>query len=120
MADRALVLTWGAVVRGREERALENFNEVVGLYGRMQQEGRIEQFDVTLLVPNRGMDGFMQLQGSAEQIAAVREDSEFQRLIVEAGLIVDDLTVTEGYVNEGIAGQMEMFRAAVAKVPQAA
>ena len=25
------------------------FNESIGLYGRMQQEGRIEQFDVVLL-----------------------------------------------------------------------
>ncbi|UGS37346.1 hypothetical protein [Capillimicrobium parvum] len=119
MADRALVLTWGAVVRGREERAMENFNEVVGLYGRMQQDGRIEQFDVTLLMPNAHMEGFIQLQGSAEQLAAVKEDPEFQRLMTESTLIVDELTITDGYVNEGIAAQMEMYRDAISKVPQA-
>jgi hypothetical protein len=119
MADRALVLTWGEVVRGREERALDNFNEVVGLYGRMQQEGRIEQFDVTILAPNARIQGMMELQGTAEQMAAVKNDPEFRQLMTEATLIVDDLTITDAYVNEGIAAQMEMYRDAVSKVPQA-
>jgi hypothetical protein len=120
MPDRTMVISWGAVVRGREERALDNFNDVVGMFGRMQQEGRVERFDVTLLAPNQGMNGFMQLQGSAEQIEAVREDEEFRRLIVAAALIVDDLAITEGYVNDGVASQLALFRDAVAKVPQAA
>jgi len=120
MADRTLVLTWGAVVRGREERSLETFNEVVAFYGRMQQEGRIEQFDVTLLAPNASINGFMQLRGSAEQLAAAREDPDFQRLLSEAMLIVDDLCVIDGYVNEGVSGQMALFQQAIAKVPQAA
>jgi hypothetical protein len=120
MADRSLVISWGEVVRGREERAYENFNAVVTLYGRMQQEGRIERFDVTLLAPSAGPGGFMQLLGSAQQLAAVREDEEFRRLLVEASLIVDDLAVTDGYVNEGIAREMGLWQEAVAKVPQAA
>ena len=49
MADRILFITWKAPVRGLEERAVESFNEAIGLYGRMQQEGRIESFDVALL-----------------------------------------------------------------------
>jgi hypothetical protein len=120
MADRTLVLTWGAVVRGREERSFETFNEVVGFYGRMQQEGRIEHFDVTLLAPNASINGFMQLRGSAEQLAAVREDTDFKRLLSEAMLIVDDLCMIDGYVNEGVSAQMALFQQAIAKVPQAA
>jgi hypothetical protein len=120
MADRSLVITWGTVVRGREERALENFNDVVGYYGRLQQDGRIERFSVTLLTPNGGIDGFMQLEGSADQLATVKEDAEFQRLITQATLIVDDLRMLDGYVNDGIAGQMAMFTEAVSGVPQAA
>ena len=41
MADRVLFITWGEVVRGREERALEVFSESLGFYGRLQQDGRI-------------------------------------------------------------------------------
>ena len=120
MADRSLVISWGAVVRGREERALENFTAVVSYHGRLAEQGRIERFDVTLLAPNAGIAGFMQLHGSAQQMAAVREDEEFQRLLTEGTLIVDDLTLLDGYVGDGIAQQMSLWQEAIAKVPQMA
>jgi hypothetical protein len=118
MADRVLFLGWGAPVRGREERGLEVFNEAMGLYGRMQQEGRIERFDVVLLQPNAGIDGYIELHGSAEQIAALREDKEFQRITVDASMIIERLQIVEGVTNEGIAEQLAMYQEAVAKVPQ--
>jgi hypothetical protein len=120
MADRVLFIGWGHNVTGREERGLEVFNEAMGLYGRMQQDGRIERFDVVLLMPHSGdLDGYIELHGSAEQLAAVREDADFQRNLVDAGLIVRDIRVVEGWTNEGIAQQMALFQEALAKVPQA-
>jgi len=50
-----LFIGWGTTVRGREERSLEVFNEIMAHNVRLQQEGRIERFDV----------------GSAEQLAAL-------------------------------------------------
>ena len=41
----------GARVRGREAKGLEVFNEGVEYWGRLQQEGRIESFEVVLLYP---------------------------------------------------------------------
>src|SRR3954447_4075244 len=120
MADRCLLVTWGEVVRGREERALEVFNESMGLYGRMQQDGRIEGFDTVLLVPNGSMDGHVELKGSAQQINAVKESEDFQRMTYAASLIVDDLRLIDGYCNEGVAKQMELYQEAIAKVPQTA
>jgi hypothetical protein len=118
MADRVLFISWGANVAGREERGVEVFNEAVGLYGRMQQEGRIESFDVALLRPNEGIDGYMELHGSAEQLAAVRDDDEFTRTMINASLIVHNLSMIDGFTNAGIAHQMEMYQEAVSKVPQ--
>ena len=120
MADRVLFISWGAVVRGREERALENFNETMGLYGRLQQEGRIESFDVALLNPSTGIDGYIELHGSAEQLAALREDDEFRRTLYDASMVVDDLKMVDGYTNAGIAAEMEKYQEAVSKVPQSA
>ena len=120
MADSVLFIGWGTPVRGREERALEVFDESIGLYGRMQQEGRIEDFDIALLSPHGGgLNGYVALRGSAQQVAAVREDPEFRRVMVDASLIVDDLGLVDGYANEGVARQMELYREAAAKVPQA-
>ncbi len=118
MAERVLFLGWGTPVRGREERGLEVFNDAVGLYGRLQQEGRIEGFDVVLLEPNAGLNGYMQLRGSAEQIAAVRADEEFRRITVDAGLVVDALQLVDGFCNEGVAQEMAIYQAAITKVPQ--
>ena len=53
MADRMLFIGWGTPVRGREERGLEVFNEALGLLGRMEQDGRIEGFDVARAVEDR-------------------------------------------------------------------
>jgi hypothetical protein len=118
MADRVLFIGWGKVVRGREERSLEVFDEVVGYYGRCQQEGRIERFDVVLLAPSSELAGYIQIHGTAEQIVAVREDQEFLRNTVDATLCVEGLRHIEGFTNEGVARQMEMYQEAVARLPQ--
>jgi hypothetical protein len=120
MADRLLFIGWGTPVRGREERGLEVFNEAIGLYGRMQQEGRIEKFDVVLLAPNAGLNGYIQLYGSAEQLAAVRESDDYRRTLADASLVVDDLRQLDGFANEAIASQMALFQESIARVPQTA
>ena len=120
MADRVLMITWGRPVPGREERGLEVFNEAVGLYGRKQQEGKIESFDVALLVPNAALDGYIAVRGSIDQLSLLQEDEEYQRNMVDASLIVEDLCVSMGYCEQGVARQMEIYRDAIAKVPQSA
>jgi hypothetical protein len=120
MADRMLFIGWGAPVRGREERSLEVFNEAVGLYGRLQQEGRIESFDIVLLGPSGDLGGYMELHGTAEQIAAVREDVDFRRNTVAAELCVDGLRHIEGVTGDGVADEMALYQEAVAVTPQMA
>jgi hypothetical protein len=120
MADRVLFISWGQVVRGAEERSIEVFNDALGLCGRMQQEGRIEKFDVALMDPNGDFDGYIEIFGSAEQIAAVREDPEFVRNTIDAQLCVDRIVHTTGYCNQGVAQMMSLYQEALAKVPQRA
>jgi hypothetical protein len=120
MADRVLFIGWGTPVRGREERGLEVFNEAIGLYGRLQQEGRIEKFDVVLLGANTDLNGYIELYGSAEQLAAVRESEDFRRTLIDASLVVDRLREIDGFTNEAIASQMALYQEGIARVPQAA
>jgi hypothetical protein len=118
MADRVLLITWKRTVPGREERGLEVFNEALGLYGRRQQDGKIESFDVALLTPNNVVDGYIAVHGSADQLAVLQEDEEFQRNMADASLIVEDLCMTPGYTDQGVAQQMAIYQDAIAKVPQ--
>ena len=120
MADRVLFIGWGAPVRGREERGLEVFNEAIGILGRMQQEGRIEKFDVVLFGPNGYLDGYIELHGSAAQLAAVREDEEFRRNTADAQNIVDGLRHIDGATGEGIAREMGLYQESLTRVPQTA
>ncbi len=121
MADRILFIGWGAPVRGREERGLDVFNKAVGFYGRCQQDGRIEGFDVSLLDPHGGgLSGYITLHGTEEQLHAVEADADFRRSMVDASLIVEELGILHGRVNEGIAEEIAMYQEAVAKVPQSA
>jgi hypothetical protein len=119
MADRVLVISWGETVHGREERALEVFNDALGLCGRLQQDGKIESFDVVLLDPAGDMAGYLEVHGSAEQINALDDNEEFTRNTIDASLIVKNLRHTRGYTNEGVARQMAMYQDAIGKVPQA-
>jgi hypothetical protein len=120
MAERVLFIGWDAPVRGREERSLEVFNEALGICDRMRQDGRIEGFEVVLFAPNQELGGHLQLFGSAEQIAAVRNDADFQRNTIDAELAVDGLRHLEGYTGDGVAGQMALYQEALDRMPQLA
>jgi hypothetical protein len=118
MADRVLFIGWGDTVPGREERGLEVFNEAIGICGRMQEEGRIEKFDVVLFDPSGDLGGYIQLSGSADQLAAVRMDEDFRRNTIDASLVVERLRHIEGSTNEGVARDMAMYQQSITKVPQ--
>jgi hypothetical protein len=117
MADRALFVGFGAPVRGREERAIEVFNEFVGMLGRMQSEGRIEGMDVSLLDPHGGdLGGFFMVHGSEAQCAALPNDEEFRRAMIDASLIVENLGVVPAVTGAGVGREMERYSDAVKKV----
>ncbi len=117
MAEAALFIGWGEPVRGREERALAIFNESLQYWGRLQQEGRIERFDVALLAPHGGeLGGFALMRGTAEQIDSVRRDEEFRRMVQRVRLFVEDLGLVEAVVDEGLAEGLGLYQDAVGQL----
>jgi hypothetical protein len=113
MAGEALFIGWGAVVRGREKQALQVFQESMEYYGKLQQDGRIESFDVLLLAPHGGeLNGFVILRGDRQALAEVRFSDEFETLLVRAASIIDNLGVVPAYGGEALAQQMTIFQQA--------
>ena len=111
MADAGLFIGWGEVVRGREDRALDVFNETLEFYGHLQSDGRIDDFEVALLDPHGGeLQGYVMLRGSEDQIDAVRRDEDFQRLMIKGSLVVDDLGLIPASIGEGLARAMTMYQ----------
>jgi hypothetical protein len=117
MADAGLFIGWGEVVRGREERALEVFNETIQFYGQLQADGRIESFEPCLLEPHGGdLQGFVLLRGSQEQMDDVHSDEEFERLMTRANFIVDNLGVIQAAIGEELGRQIGIYQAQVAEM----
>jgi hypothetical protein len=117
MAERALFIGFGVPVRGREERAIEVFNEFVDMFGRMQSDGRIDSMDVSLLDPHGGdLGGFFMAHGSEAQCAALTNDEEFRRAAIDADLIVENFGVVPAVTGEAVGREMAMYRDAVKKV----
>jgi hypothetical protein len=117
MPEAALFVGWGAPVRGREAKSLEVFGESMEYWGRLQQDGRIESFEVVLLYPHGGdLAGFALLRGTHEQLNEVGGDDEFLRLTTRAGLIVERLGVVRAAVGEGLEQQIARFQDAVGEL----
>jgi hypothetical protein len=117
MADAGLFIGWGEVVRGREDRALDVFNETLELYGQLESDGRIESSEVALLNPHGGeLQGFVMLRGSEDQIDAVVRAEDFQHLMTKASLIVDDLGIIPAAIGEGLGRAMAIYQEEIAVV----
>ena len=117
MPDRAVFIGFGQPVRGREERAVDVFNDFVGMFGRMAADGRIADMDVTLLDPHGGdLGGFFMAHGSAEQCSALMLDEEFRRACTDANLIVDNFGVVPAATGQAVGEEMTMYIEAVQKV----
>ncbi|MQA72852.1 MAG: hypothetical protein GEU88_00600 [Solirubrobacterales bacterium] len=117
MADAGLFIGWGQVVRGREQRAVEVFNESVEYWGALQADGKIEDFEVVLLTPHGGdLAGFALLRGSAEQMGALRADEEFERRVTRADLIVENQGVVDAALGEGIGRGMGIYQSEIGEL----
>lgn len=115
MADAGLFIGWGQPVRGREGQAVELFNEVLGYYARLQEEGEIESFEPVFLEPHGGdLGGFILIRGEAEKLAAIRVSEEFTQFSLRAGLMVDSFGVVGADLAERLQRQMEYYTEQIA------
>ena len=114
VANAALFIGFGAPVRGREQKALEVFGESVAYWAGLQEEGAIESVETYFLEPHGGdLGGFALLLGEPAKLAEVRARDDFQRLVVRAGLIIENLGVVSAVTGEGLNEQMGVFAAQI-------
>jgi len=115
MTGEALFIGWGSFVRGRERQALQLFKESTDYYRTLQEEGRIESFDVVMLAPHGGdLNGFVVLHGDRKALADVRFSDEFERFIARASAVVDSPGVVPAYTGEAMSAALDVFQEATA------
>jgi len=104
MAEVALCTVWGDPIPGRKKQALNVYNEAMQYWAGLQQEEKIERFDVTVLALSGGdMAGFLVVRGTSKQIDSVRRSKEFQQYIAGGQLVASHLSVALANVDEGLA-----------------
>jgi hypothetical protein len=111
MAGEALFLGWGPVVRGREQKAFQVFQETIEYYGRLQQEGKIDSFEPVLIAPHGGdLGGFVLLRGERGKLDEIRTSEEFERAVVRAATVVDDVGVINASTGQALGEAMGRFQ----------
>jgi len=119
MSDGALFVGWGNPVRGREHRSLEVFQEALQYYGELKKKNQIESFEVVLLEQHGGdLSGFVLIRGDQDRLAGLRTDQEFQRMVLRAQLVVDNVGVVGGLIGDGITRAMGDYVAELAKLKE--
>ena len=115
MADSGLFIGWGEVVRGRESEAVEVFNETMAYWSRLEDEGVIESAEPVFLEPHGGeLQGFFFLRGDAERLSALRVDDEFQKILIRADLVIDNLGVVGASMGPRLERLMETYTGQIA------
>ena len=110
MAGEGLFLGWGEVVRGREQLALQVFQESIAYYSKLQEDGKIESFEPVLLQPHGGdLAGFLMMWGEQSSLDAIRSSPEFERIVTRASAVVDNVGVVSSYSGEALGQAMGIF-----------
>ena len=111
MAEAALCTVWGDPIPGREKQALNVYNEAMRYWAGLEQEGKIERFDVTVLAFSGGdLTGLLVVRGTAKQIDSVRRSKEYQQHVARGQLVASHLSVARAYVDEGLAKFMGWYQ----------
>jgi hypothetical protein len=110
MADAGLFVGFGNPVRGRESQAVELFNETLGWYGQLQEEGQIESFEPVFLEPHGGdLNGFILIRGDAEKLSALRVSDEFNQYSIRAALCVESFGVVGADMGARLQSQIAFY-----------
>lgn len=117
MAQAGLWVAWGIPARGRETQALDLLKETTtGYLERLAQEGQIERFDTAILKPqSTELGGFILIQGTQEQIDALRRDADFAIWVNQVQLVADRVGIVDAWVNDGLGEAIGLYQQALRK-----
>jgi hypothetical protein len=93
--DAALLLSFGAVIPGREALAVDTFVEVGRHLGRLLDSGVVSSFRPYFFADGAlgDVSGFFLLEGDREQLDALRRDESFVALVLRAGAATANVRV---------------------------
>jgi hypothetical protein len=116
MAETGFWVAWGLPTQGREKHALDLLTESRAYLDGLAQDGQIERFDIAILRPQTTeLGGFFLIQGSQEQIDALRHDDDFQVWVNRVQLVADRVGIVDAWVGDGITEASDLYEQALRK-----
>lgn len=118
MSEAGIWVAWGIPARGRERQALDLLRETAsGYLDTLRDAGRIERFDVAILRPqSTELGGFILIQGSKDQVEALRTDHEFEVWLTRVQLVADRVGVVDAWVGDGLSEAIDLYEDAIAEM----
>lgn len=104
MSNAAVYVRWGRPTTGRETKSLEVFGQALEFYGTLKSKGKISEFR-TYFATNGAMaqfGGFMLIEGTVAQCRELVDGDDFQKILIKAHHVVDNLEVVHMSMGEEI------------------
>lgn len=118
MSEAGVWVSWGIPARGREGQALALLkSSLTGYLEQLSQEGRIERFDAAILKPqSTELGGFILIQGTHDQIDALRTDRNFEAWVTQIQLVADKFGIVDAWVGDGLGDAYDLYEEALRKL----
>ena len=114
MSEAGFWVAWGLPTQGREAIALSTLRTSREFLQRLTDDQRIEWFDVVILRPQSvELGGFFLIQGSCEQIDALRRAADFEKWVSTVQLVADRVAFVDAWVDEGIDEAIALYEEAL-------
>ena len=111
MADAGILISWGSTARGREHQASEVLQASLQYWQRLKDSGAIEDFRAHFTTTGNAsqLAGFVLIEGERFKLTAARSSEEWSRLMLESGLVVDNLTETTTITGAAFMQALQTF-----------
>jgi hypothetical protein len=111
-ADAALMLSFGAVIPGREALAVEMFTEVGRALGRLMDDGALTSFRPYFYADGLAGDvsGFFLLQGRRPRLDELRREESFTALVLRVGAAVTNVRAQTLVAGSAAGRTVNLYR----------
>lgn len=110
MADFGVFIGFGFPVPGREQGAVQVFQELLQYLGGQSQQGNVESFEPVFLQPHGGdLGGYVLVRGERSKLDTMVAAREFVRLTTRAQIIVTNFGVVNTFLGAELEAQMGSF-----------
>ena len=117
MANAAIVTFWGSPIPGREQKALQFFNEATQFWTYKKDQGEIESIDSFVLDDfNAEISGLTIIVGDRDKLEKLSRSDEVISLGHRGELLLKNWRTARCFVGEGLQGRMANYAKQVAEL----